>query len=241
VWVLLAILVLGGVAVVAAGRGEGLTAPQPDRPDLSIPPDRPLGRTDVDMLRFSVGLRGYRMDEVDDVLDRLAYDLEARDARIAILEQEVAARMAVPVAASLAMPSVAARPESTPRLEQRSAPDQPTKPDPTAGHDIVDASVIAAEESIGEDIQEEDEAEDAFDHDDIAVDDAAPDDAAPDDAAAEDAGAEADEVEEVDEGDLLVGRTLIVPFQQTDGRFTSGDDDHPDPDAAGGDGPGRGA
>ena len=92
VWVLLAIVVLGGVAVVAAGRGQGLTAAEPDRPDLTMPPDRPLRRTDVDMLRFSVGLRGYRMDEVDDVLDRLAYDLEARDTRIAILEQEVAAR-----------------------------------------------------------------------------------------------------------------------------------------------------
>ena len=51
-------------------------------------------RSDVDQVRFSVGLRGYRMDEVDDVLDRLAYDLEARDARISVLEQEVATRWA---------------------------------------------------------------------------------------------------------------------------------------------------
>jgi DivIVA domain-containing protein len=92
VWVLLAILVLGGVAVVAAGRGQGLTAPEPDRPTLALPPDRPLTRYDVDRVRFSVGLRGYRMDEVDDVLDRLAMDLENRDARISVLEQEVAAK-----------------------------------------------------------------------------------------------------------------------------------------------------
>jgi DivIVA domain-containing protein len=109
VWVLLAIVVLGGVAVVAAGRGEGLTAAEPDRPDLSMPLDRPFMRTDVDQLRFSVGLRGYRMDEVDDVLDRLAYDLEARDARIAVLEQEVAARWTAATAPG-AEPAVVAEP-----------------------------------------------------------------------------------------------------------------------------------
>jgi DivIVA domain-containing protein len=99
VWVLLGIAVLAGVAVVAAGRGEGLTPSAPDRPDVALPEDRPLVRNDVDQVRFSVGLRGYRMDEVDDVLDRLALDLEARDSRIAALEQVVASfgRTPVPV------------------------------------------------------------------------------------------------------------------------------------------------
>jgi DivIVA domain-containing protein len=86
VWVLLGIVVLGGVAVVAAGRGEGLPPAEPDRPDLTLSAEHPLLRADVDAVRFSVGLRGYRMDEVDDVLDRLAHEIELREQRIARLE-----------------------------------------------------------------------------------------------------------------------------------------------------------
>ena len=41
------------------------------------------------MLRFGVALRGYAMDQVDAVLDRLAADLEARDTRIAQLEAQL--------------------------------------------------------------------------------------------------------------------------------------------------------
>ena len=41
----------------------------------------------MDALRFTVALRGYRMDEVDAVLDRLVGEIEVRDARIAELEQ----------------------------------------------------------------------------------------------------------------------------------------------------------
>jgi DivIVA domain-containing protein len=88
-WVLVGIAVLGGVAVVAAGRGQGLSPAEPDRPDVVVPEDRPLAKPDVDQLRFSVGLRGYRMDEVDDVLDRLAGDLAERDDRIAQLEAQL--------------------------------------------------------------------------------------------------------------------------------------------------------
>ena len=93
-WVLLGIAVLCGVAVVASGRGDGLAPADPDRPDVGLPDDRPAVREDVDRLRFSVGLRGYRMDEVDDVLDRLAGDLALRDAMIAYLEGQLAPRAA---------------------------------------------------------------------------------------------------------------------------------------------------
>jgi len=37
-------------------------------------------------------MRGYRMDEVDDVLDRLAVEAQERDARIDELETRLAAR-----------------------------------------------------------------------------------------------------------------------------------------------------
>jgi DivIVA domain-containing protein len=91
-WVLLGVVVLGGVAIVASGRGEGLVDPQPDRADLTLPKDRPTAREDVDRLRFSVGLRGYRMDEVDDVLDRLALDIALRDGLIGELREQLAER-----------------------------------------------------------------------------------------------------------------------------------------------------
>jgi DivIVA domain-containing protein len=45
-----------------------------------------VGRADVDALRFTLALRGYRMDEVDDVIDRLLAELDRKDARIAELE-----------------------------------------------------------------------------------------------------------------------------------------------------------
>ncbi|WP_343318193.1 DivIVA domain-containing protein [Arthrobacter sp. TMP15] len=41
---------------------------------------------DVDRLRLSLGLRGYRMDQVDEVLDHLRDELAAKDLRIAELE-----------------------------------------------------------------------------------------------------------------------------------------------------------
>jgi DivIVA domain-containing protein len=84
---LLAVLaVLGGVAVVAAGRGSALPDPDPDRSPLGVLPPDEVGPTEVERLRFSLAFRGYRMDEVDDVLDRLTAELTQRDARIAELE-----------------------------------------------------------------------------------------------------------------------------------------------------------
>ena len=45
--------------------------------------------SDVDRLRFAVGLRGYRMDQVDQVLDELRDQLAAKDRRIADLRTEL--------------------------------------------------------------------------------------------------------------------------------------------------------
>lgn len=93
------LLVIGGVtlAVVRSGVGEGdgrvsggLADPVPERLAPVLPPERPLVRADVDALRLPLGLRGYRMEEVDDVLDRLGAELSERDARIAELEASLA-------------------------------------------------------------------------------------------------------------------------------------------------------
>jgi len=77
--------VFGGIAWVAAGRGGGITDAHQDRPDVALPDDRQLGKPDIDAVRFTVGWRGYRMDEVDKVLDRLAAEIDYRDRLIAEL------------------------------------------------------------------------------------------------------------------------------------------------------------
>lgn len=85
------VAVVAAVTVVLAGNGEEeLTEPRPDRLHDPLPPDRPLGRADIDALRLPVALRGYRMDDVDDALDRVAAELAERDARIAELEAALA-------------------------------------------------------------------------------------------------------------------------------------------------------
>jgi len=91
-YVLAGILVIAVVALLAVGRLGELPETVPDRAPLALPEDRAMGREDVDGVRFAVGLRGYRMDEVDDVLDRLAAEVDQRDARISELEARLAAR-----------------------------------------------------------------------------------------------------------------------------------------------------
>ncbi|MHA7176831.1 DivIVA domain-containing protein [Arthrobacter sp. Sr24] len=98
-------LIFLAVMVAAAGAMYvvGLNKPQasPDvyedvlgAPVANLPPVL-LPRTpepgDVDKLSFSLGLRGYRMDQVDEVLDRLRDELAAKNVRIAALESGNAA------------------------------------------------------------------------------------------------------------------------------------------------------
>lgn len=51
-------------------------------------PDDELHDPDLDELRFDVGLRGYRMSQVDGVLDRLRRELREKDEQIAVLRSE---------------------------------------------------------------------------------------------------------------------------------------------------------
>jgi DivIVA domain-containing protein len=79
-------VVVGGTALVALGGGGTLPEAVHDRIAARLPQDRPLSRTDVDEIRLPMAVRGYRMDEVDDVLDRLGAELALRDIRITELE-----------------------------------------------------------------------------------------------------------------------------------------------------------
>ncbi|MGA8210780.1 MAG: DivIVA domain-containing protein [Nocardioidaceae bacterium] len=71
------VLVMGGVAVVAAGRGGSMTETFDDRPDARVPADGPLTARDLREVRFTTAFRGYRMAEVDALIDRLAAERES--------------------------------------------------------------------------------------------------------------------------------------------------------------------
>ncbi len=90
VFAVLIVLAMGGIALLAAGRGEPMKPAYDDRPDALVPSDHSITADDLRRVRFSLAFRGYRMDEVDALLDRLVAELEARDARIAELEQRPA-------------------------------------------------------------------------------------------------------------------------------------------------------
>ena len=80
-WVLavVGVLALGGVAVVAAGRGAPLAPVDDDDPPPGVPPTGPLSAGDLRRVRFPLAMRGYRMADVDALLDRLAAERETHD------------------------------------------------------------------------------------------------------------------------------------------------------------------
>ena len=86
------VLLVGGalflVASLVLGRGETRPPADPDRSPLELPVDRPVTPADVRAVRMTVTARGYRMVEVDWLLDQLARTLDERDAEIARLRAE---------------------------------------------------------------------------------------------------------------------------------------------------------
>lgn len=78
-----------GGAGLPALLGAGLEDPPANLPPVLLPAH--AGPEDVDQLRFSLGLRGYRMDQVDQVLEDLRDQLAARDREVAELRSRLAA------------------------------------------------------------------------------------------------------------------------------------------------------
>ncbi|WP_309647028.1 DivIVA domain-containing protein [Nocardioides sp.] len=76
VFAIVIVLAMGGVAMVAAGRGTPLQPAGDDRPPPLASREGPLGSDDLRRVRFSLAFRGYRMSEVDALLDRLATERE---------------------------------------------------------------------------------------------------------------------------------------------------------------------
>jgi len=72
-------------AVLSTRDGPVLSDAPPDAADLGLP-EGPWRAEDVADVRFALAPRGYRMAEVDLVLERLAAELADRDRRLAELE-----------------------------------------------------------------------------------------------------------------------------------------------------------
>ena len=75
VFAILIVAAMGVIAMLAAGHGEPMARAYDDRPDAAVPADRPLEARDLRSVRFSLALRGYRMSEVDALLERLASEM----------------------------------------------------------------------------------------------------------------------------------------------------------------------
>jgi DivIVA domain-containing protein len=93
---LIGVLLVGGVLFLGAslllGRGETLPPAELDRSPVELPEDRPVTGDDVRALRISVAVRGYRMTEVDWLLDQFAVALDRRDDELAVLRARAQAR-----------------------------------------------------------------------------------------------------------------------------------------------------
>ncbi|NMO88816.1 DivIVA domain-containing protein [Actinomycetospora sp. TBRC 11914] len=118
------VLVVGVVAAVVyaataflAGRGEELE-PMPPGATPTRLPARDLTAVDVRGLRFQQAFRGYRMSEVDWALDRLAAEVDALRARLAVHE-----------GAAPAPPED----DAEPLTDVVGPPSDPSPTDPTAG------------------------------------------------------------------------------------------------------------
>jgi DivIVA domain-containing protein len=76
IFAILIVLALGGVAVVAAVPPAPMATAYDDAPDSLVPDNGPITADDLRRIRFPVAFRGYRMAEVDALLDRLAEERE---------------------------------------------------------------------------------------------------------------------------------------------------------------------
>jgi DivIVA domain-containing protein len=88
---LLTLAVFGVTAALIAGAVDGrMPEPASTVPAVSLP-EGPVSAGVLGRVRFAPALRGYRMDQVDAVLDRVGEELSARDARINELTEELCA------------------------------------------------------------------------------------------------------------------------------------------------------
>ncbi|NUR69610.1 MAG: DivIVA domain-containing protein [Hamadaea sp.] len=128
--------VVFGVMVLVSGGDPGMAGVEPDGRGRPLPGSRPLVEQDVAKVTFDVALRGYRMDQVDRALKRVAYDIGYKDELINVLSAEVEALRdgRVEDADSLRAARLAASSE----------------PEPAAASELIDGTVTESGPSIDE-------------------------------------------------------------------------------------------
>jgi DivIVA domain-containing protein len=89
-----AVVGLVGFAIAAflAGDERGLESFERDSASIDLPANRPVTPADLEAVRFDVVLRGYRMGQVDTVLDRMDAELDRMDAELERMSGEIRAR-----------------------------------------------------------------------------------------------------------------------------------------------------
>jgi DivIVA domain-containing protein len=93
-------------------------------------PDTPLTDEDLDALAFDVTARGYRMSEVDAVVDRLRRELREKDEEIAVLRGD----------AERALPDAADAPDTAHAAQTPDAADMTDGPGTTEASDTSEAT-----------------------------------------------------------------------------------------------------
>ena len=83
------VVVCAVVAMILGLAGGGLGRPTSSLSHEPLPED-PIADGDFDDLVFDVAARGYRMGQVDGVIDRLRRELREKDEQIAVLRGETA-------------------------------------------------------------------------------------------------------------------------------------------------------
>jgi len=112
-FVVVAIVVVAGIAVLVARDRPLITDDPVGSRALAWSAQDGVQPQDLAEVRFAVALRGYRMEEVDRVLDDTREALAGRDARIADLQRAVAALGGDPSASQGADVPVSAAGEGT--------------------------------------------------------------------------------------------------------------------------------
>ena len=77
IFAILVVLAMGGIAAPRGRPGDADGEAYDDRPDALVPADGDLVGDDLRRVRFSLAFRGYRMSEVDALLERLAAQVAA--------------------------------------------------------------------------------------------------------------------------------------------------------------------
>jgi DivIVA domain-containing protein len=79
----LAVVLVGLTVAAVLGRIDGSLA-EPTTSLSYLPlPEGSLTHADLEAIRLDTGLRGYRMDQVDEVIGRLAQEIDGLQARLA--------------------------------------------------------------------------------------------------------------------------------------------------------------